>query len=152
MEREAQARCQKYRYFRNKAFQIFSALMKHHEIIRVPDVVPHFQGSLYEVIERIHVDIHEQLARQVADWKTDANASIRTKATHNLPQQPENIGIFDVLSQYPHQNVVVNAREERANITLQNPRRPRVVPGNFPPKIPESVDCAMHALALPTGE
>lgn len=126
--------------------------MENHKIIRIPEVVAHCKCAFHELIECVHVHIHEELTRQITDGEADTRFPFGMKTPNGLTQKPEYISIFDVLPKNAHQDLVVNAGKEFSDITLQDPHSPRVIVGNSPAKFPEPVDGAVYALTLPTGK
>jgi len=66
MQGQLKSRLEKCRYFREKIFQVFLALMQNHEIVRIPDAMSDFHFPFQKVVKLIHVDVHQKLTRKIA--------------------------------------------------------------------------------------
>jgi hypothetical protein len=47
------------------------------EVIYISSIIFHFQSFLHEGVELMHVDIGEELTREIADWKSTSRSSIK---------------------------------------------------------------------------
>ncbi len=125
--------------------------MEDQKIIRVPDVIPFLQCSLHELVEHVHVDIHEELARQISEWKTDVYPPIYMKTADDLLEKPKRIVIGDVTAQDIHQNPMIDIGKKLPDVALEYPRGFRIVTGNLACELPEPTHCPMCSLVFATG-
>ena len=52
---------------------------KKHKIIGIADVVSHFELVLHELVKLVHVDVHQELGGEVAEWEPDTRLSFSMK-------------------------------------------------------------------------
>lgn len=71
MQGQLQSRLQKFRYLREKIFQVFLALMQNDEIVGIPDAMLDFHLSFQKVIELVHVYVHQKLAGEITQRQAD---------------------------------------------------------------------------------
>lgn len=76
MESKSQLFSEKISNKWNTQFQIFFILMDEDEIIHISSIVSHFQNLLHESIARVHIDIREELTREIPDRETTSWTSI----------------------------------------------------------------------------
>lgn len=72
MERDTQSYFEEIRYCRQKNFQILPVLVHNHKIIGVTDAIANLQFPIQKLIELIHINVHEELACEIAERQTDA--------------------------------------------------------------------------------
>lgn len=83
MERQRKRIAEKFRHARNEAFEPCPILAQYHEIVGVADIVPGFEPMLGELVEFVHVDVHEELRGEVAERQALPRAG-RIKAHHDF--------------------------------------------------------------------
>lgn len=77
MESESELLYQKVANNRNTRFQIFSVYMNQDEVIYISSIIFHFQSFLHEDVELMHIDICEELTREIPDRETTSFCSIK---------------------------------------------------------------------------
>jgi hypothetical protein len=96
----------------------------------------------------MHVDIHEKLGREVAEWQADAGSG-RMKTGYNLFDKPPDIGISDMPLKYFHHDCMINAGKEFFDIALKHKAGAGVIFGYYAGKISESIESSVRSLMLP---
>lgn len=61
--------------FGKKLFQYAFVVMEKYKIIGVADVVFCFEHVLHKLVEFVHVDVHEKLGSEIAQWKAGSKAA-----------------------------------------------------------------------------
>ena len=124
--------------------------MNGNEIVGIADVMCDLQYPLHELVKFVHVDVHEQLASQVADGKAGIGFSFHMKTVDELAQKPKDVGTVKRPPQDAFQNFMVDAGKKFPDVALQNPDRPCVVTRYPSRQIPKAIDCPMGTLIKST--
>jgi len=95
----------------------------------------------------VHVDINQKLRSKITEWQTDAGQS-SPETENDLFNQPDNIWVNNVSLQYLDKYLMINAGKKLLDITFQHIASPRIVPGDFSGKIPETVKRPMAAFIV----
>jgi len=87
--------------FRQHAFEFVFVMRENHKIIRISDVVLRFQFVLHILIKLIHVDVHQELRREIAEWETclgrsDLPKKIRMKTPDDLLNESVDVLVGNV--------------------------------------------------------
>lgn len=96
----------------------------------------------------MHVDIYEELGREIAEWQTDARSG-RMKTRYDLVDKPTDIGVSDMTLKHFHQDCMVNARKEFSDVALEHEAGARMIFGNRAGKISETIKSPVCPLMLP---
>lgn len=163
MEGESEFFTEKILDWRNEGLKELLALMDEDEIVHISPVVAYFEGFLDELVERMEVEIGENLAREVADGETDSRRSEEEALVprESLPIRPfslddailgrivgydgshEETERFGVLSpvlcvddvfDHPEENGSVDGHEKSSYVEFENPCFLPVVVGCRPHK------------------
>src|SRR3989338_2854550 len=145
MQGQLQSRFQKSRYFREKVFQIFSALVQNDEIVRVPYAMCDFHVPFQKMVELVHVNVHQKLAGEIAQRQADVRPVFGVETSDNFAQKQDHISAPDVFLQNIAQNFMIDIGEEFSDVALQNPSGPGVIPRNFASVVAEAVYGAVRA-------
>jgi hypothetical protein len=146
--------------------------MDQHEVVDVPNEVARAKPTLDELVERVQVDVREELAGQVPDgnaavraectqallWRDERKARgraptdghLRCVMQHDLPHELPVLRV-DPAPQQVEQGRLVDGSEEIADIQLKNPGADLTVASRIPQVALESSGCCVSALALPAG-
>lgn len=84
---------------------------------------------LHELVKLVHIDIHEELRREIAERQTQT-CSRALKTTNDLLKEPENVAVWYALLEYPQQPFLVYGRKELPHVAFQHPDRSRVIAGD----------------------
>ncbi len=71
--------------------------MHKYKIIGKTDIVFCFQNSFHILIEFVHVDVHQQLAGEIAEWQANGGFANGTEAINDLRQKSHDVFIINVL-------------------------------------------------------
>ena len=97
-----------------------------YEIVGIPDVVFSLQFVFCVLVKFVHVHVHEELRREIAEWQTSTLCA-GIEAADDLSYEPDNVGIGNVSRDNTHQDFLVDRGKEFSDITFQNPNCPRVI-------------------------
>lgn len=87
MQGQFQSRLKKCRYFREKIFQVFLALMQNDEIVGIPDAMFDFHFPFQKVIELVHVYVHQKLTRKITKRQADVRPVFGVKTPDHFAQK-----------------------------------------------------------------
>ena len=104
----------------SQRLQVALVGMNDHEVIHVPDVPVLALSALHPLVERIHIDVGEQLTGQVADRQTFARGFRLAVAADDVLDNRHQPAICQALTQQLQQDVVVDAGEVLPDISLQH--------------------------------
>lgn len=125
--------------------------MQQYKIICVPDIVSNLERSFHELVERVHINIDEELACEVSERKTDISPPICTETGNDLLEQPQRVIVCDTATQDAHQDLMINVGEKLPDIALEHPSGSRIVAGDLARELPEPMHRAMRSLVFTTG-
>lgn len=103
-----------------EAFQIFLVAGKDREIVGITKIVFYFQITFHELVELIHVNVHEELRSEVAERKTHARLGRRETPNH-FAQEPANSFVGYASPENLRQDCMIDSRKELSDVALQNP-------------------------------
>jgi len=122
------------------------------EVVCVTDVMPRLEPMLHELVELVHVDVGEELRGQVPERQADAGPAVGRETLDDVPQERGRLRFRNGFLQNAQQDPVVDAREELADVALQDPTRSGMITTGLPRHRPVTVERAMRPLADSTGE
>lgn len=136
--------------------------MQNDEIVRISYTTCDLHVPFQEMIEFVHVDIHEQLRSEIAKWKAlwrydsslldrISKRYIGSETVDDLRDEPYDFFVPDAMFQNILQDLVIDVGEEFSDVTFQDPHGSRVIVRNFTDVFPEAVDSAVRALGASAG-
>ena len=135
--------------------KILSVARKKHEIIRIADEVFRFEYVLHVLVKLVHIDVDEQLTRQVAEREpphTEVKPRyIGRKAGNNLGNEGTDALIWDEARDDIEKNSLINRGEKFAYIALEYPAGASVIFGYFVCVFTKAIYRLIRALALSAG-
>lgn len=111
----------------NELGQIGSTFTQNDKIISITGVVFDLKFSFHELVKLVHVDVHEQLAREIPKRQANIVLAFCFETIDDLTEQPQNIGILYVLGQNVFQNGMIDICKELSDVAFKNPDRIRVI-------------------------
>ena len=124
--------------------------MQNDEIVRVSDAMSDFHLPFQEMIEIIHVNVHQELASEVAQRQADVRPVFGMETPDHFTQKQDRISALDVSLKNIAQNFMIDIGEEFSDVAFQNPDCPRVIPRNLASVVAEAVYCSVCAFDTPT--
>lgn len=149
MQREPQLVQQEIVYAQQHLLKLAPISRKEHKIVRVPYIRFHLERMLHELVELIHIDIHEKLRCEISERKTDT-FSRAEKTPHNLPEKPQHVSVWYALGQYRKKALLVYGGKELPYIAFQYPHRTRVIVRDAIREPFEMFERLMTTFLLPT--
>ena len=125
--------------------------MQKNKVVGITDVVCHFQIALYKMIERIHVNVDQKLACEIAKRQPNARLAVGMKTPDDFSEEPKNVCIVDVSLNGVEENRMINVGKELSYVAFQHPDGAGMVSGNFGRKLLETIDRAMCAFSFTAG-
>ena len=151
MERELQPRFEKTTYRRQKIFQMPPVLMHDYEVVGITHAVADFQSPFEKLVEFVHINIHEELTREIPERQTGTRLILCVETAYDFGQQPENIAVVETPSQNIFQYFMIDAREELPDIAFEDPSSSRVVARNNSHVLIQPIHGAVGALVEAAG-
>ncbi len=105
---------------------------------------------LYELVKGVHIDIHQELRREISEWETFPWCGTSKALYHSL-EKPHRVGVGNVSCENGEEHCMVNRGKELFNITFQYPAGACVVVAHFLRKRLETHECLMCTLPHTTG-
>ena len=124
--------------------------MQNDEIVRVSDAMSDFHLPFQEMIEIVHVNVHQELAGEVAQRQADVRPVFGMETPDHFTQKQDRISALDVSLKNIAQNFMIDIGEEFSDVAFQNPDCPRVIPRNLASVVAEAVYCSVCAFDTPT--
>lgn len=121
MKLELERVLEKYGDFPEPSTQYFFVLMYDDKVVRVSDVVTDAEVVLYELIELVHVDIREKLARKVSDGDS------RRKFSDDFHKERAHPFVLHPLFENAKKDRMIHGVEKLFDIALQDKAGERVV-------------------------
>ena len=101
---------------------------------------------LYELIEFVHVDVHEELTGKVAQGQA------RVVAIYDAIKKPFCLIILRMQHNNPFQNLMIYAGKKLPDVAFENPARFGVVFAGLIRKSSEAIQCPMGTFAELAGK
>ena len=67
MELETKTKLKECTYLQKHCFQLLLVVRENHKVISVADIVFGFDLMLHKLVELVHIDVDQQLARKIAE-------------------------------------------------------------------------------------
>lgn len=115
------------------------------KIVGITDITGDMHLMLYELIERVQVDIREKLAREISDGKP------RRETSDDFSDKPHCIRIVYFLADNTQENIVINRLKKLFDIAFQYEARPGAISADSTEHRPEPTNTPMGALSLAAG-
>ena len=109
-----------------------------------------FHLPFQEMIKIVHVNVHQELASEVAQRQADVRPVFGMETPDHFTQKQDRISALDVSLKNIAQNFMIDIGEEFSDVTFQNPDCPRVIPRNLASVVAEAVYCSVRAFDTPT--
>ena len=109
-----------------EVFQIFLVAGKDREIVGITKIIFYFQLALHELIELVHINVHEELRRKITERKSHVRFGRRETPNH-FTQEPANSFVRYAPPENLRQDGMIDSRKELSDIAFQNPDGLRVI-------------------------
>lgn len=134
---------------RNKIFEILPVTGENREVVGVPEIILDLQFVLHELVEFVHVNVHEELRGEVAERQSRARSGRRKTADH-LAEKPPSFPIRYIAPQDFRQHAMVDARKKFSDVAFQDPHRFRVIRAFLSGERTEAVQCLVGSFIYAT--
>ena len=99
-----------------------------------------------ELIELVHINVHQKLRGEVTKWKSDSRIS-RIETLDDRRDKPYDISVRNILFHYTEQNSLIDIRKEFLDVTFQHPDGLGIILGDNIVELAEPPKGSMHTLA-----
>ena len=135
---------------RHQIFQVPSVARKNREIIGVAEIIFYFQIAFHELIELVHIDVHEELRGKIAERKPHARSRRRETPDH-FSEKPADSFVGNPAAQNLRQRGMIDGREELPDIAFQNPYGFRIIRAFFAGERIKTIQSPMRSLVDAAG-
>lgn len=135
----------KFLYDREPLFELFLTFMHKDKVVCIADVVRNAECLFHELIERVHVDIRKELAREIS------NRHAWGKAINDGADEPQCICIINGASDAREEYFMIDKCKEFFNVTLEDKTRLAVILAHSANHPVEAPNAAMRSLIDAAG-
>lgn len=153
IEREPVA--EEFRNWNEQPLKIDGTSRNNREIVGIADIISDPESVFHEPVEFVHVNVREQLRREVAYRQTlgfERRRARRRITFHDLPEKPHRVFVLDSFFENRKKNAMIHRIEELLNIAFQNEAGTDAVFANLTGHPLESRHATMRAVTDPARE
>ena len=97
MKRKLEPRFEKFGHRWQKIFQVSPVLVHDHKVVSITDAIADFQFPFQKLVELVHINIHEKLAREVPERQADVGLALRMEAVDDFGKEPKRVVVLDTM-------------------------------------------------------